>query len=90
MKALGPLPSQSRLAEVDAAPSAGSTATAREGTESTAPTGSGEPEDHAASDASAQHDENFLEQVKWLLDLIDLSENLPDGTTSRSSEGGDK
>ena len=90
VKALGPLPSQSRLAEVDAAPSAGSTATAREGTESTAPTGSGEPEDHAASDASAQHDENFLEQVKWLLDLIDLSENLPDGTTSRSSEGGDK
>ena len=43
MKALGPLPSQARLADPD------------------------------------EDTEDCIEQVRWLLDLIDLSENLPDG-----------
>ena len=42
VKALGPLPSQVRLADPD------------------------------------EHTEDCIEQVRWLLDLIDLSENLPD------------
>lgn len=43
VKALGPLPSQARLADPD------------------------------------EDTEDCIEQVRWLLDLIDLSENLPDG-----------
>lgn len=43
VKALGPLPSKTRL------------------------------------DDSDEHTEDCIEQVRWLLDLIDLSENLPDG-----------
>lgn len=50
MKALGPLPSKTRL------------------------------------DDSDERTEDCIEQVRWLLDLIDLSENLPDGyLTSRIS-----
>ena len=43
VKALGPLPSKTRLYDLD------------------------------------EHTEDCIEQVRWLLDLIDLSENLPDG-----------
>ena len=43
MKALGPLPSKTRLNDPD------------------------------------EHTEDCIEQVRWLLDLIDLSGNLPDG-----------
>ena len=50
VKALGPLPSKTRLDDPD------------------------------------EHTEDCVEQVRWLLDLIDLSENLPDGyLTSRIS-----
>ena len=50
VKALGPLPSKTRLDDPD------------------------------------EHTEDCIEQVRWLLDLIDLSENLPDGyLTSRIS-----
>ena len=50
LKALGPLPSKTRLDDPD------------------------------------EHTEDCVEQVRWLLDLIDLSENLPDGyLTSRIS-----
>ena len=50
VKALGPLPSKTRLDDPD------------------------------------KHTEDCIEQVRWLLDLIDLSENLPDGyLTSRIS-----
>ena len=47
VKALGPLPSQARLAD------------------------------------SVEPTEDCVEQVRWLLDLIDLSENLPDGYAAR-------
>ena len=47
VKALGPLPSQARLAD------------------------------------SVEPTEDCIEQVRWLLDLIDLSENLPDGYAAR-------
>ena len=47
VKAVGPLPSQARLAD------------------------------------SVEPTEDSIEQVRWLLDLIDLSENLPDGYAAR-------
>ena len=54
MKALGPLPSKTRL------------------------------------DDSDEHTEDCIEQVRWLLDLIDLSENLPDRyLASRIGENAD-
>ena len=54
MKALGPLPSKTRLDDTD------------------------------------EDTEDCIEQVRWLLDLIDLSENLPDGyLASRIGQGTD-
>ena len=54
MKALGPLPSKTRL------------------------------------DDSDEYTEDCIEQVRWLLDLIDLSGNLPDGyLASRISDDAD-
>ena len=54
MKALGPLPSKTRLDDPD------------------------------------EHTEDCIEQVRWLLDLIDLSENVPDGyLASRISDDAD-
>ena len=54
VKALGPLPSKTRLDDPD------------------------------------EHTEDCIEQVRWLLDLIDLSENLPDRyLVSRISSGAD-
>ena len=54
MKALGPLPSKTRLDDPD------------------------------------EHTEDCIEQVRWLLDLIDLSGNLPDGyLASRISDDAD-
>lgn len=55
MKALGPLPSKTRLDDTD------------------------------------EDTEDCIEQVRWLLDLIDLSENLPDGyLASRISDDADR
>ena len=54
VKALGPLPSKTRLYDLD------------------------------------EHTEDCIEQVRWLLDLIDLSENVPDGyLASRISDDAD-
>ena len=54
VKALGPLPSKTRLDDPD------------------------------------EHTEDCIEQVRWLLDLIDLSENLPDGYLAcRIGQGND-
>ena len=61
------LPSQARLAEADKA---------------TATTNAADSADGQADEESSERQRligDCVEQVRWLLDLIDLSENLPDG-----------
>ena len=67
VKRLTTLPSQARLAEADKA---------------TATTNAADSADGQADEESSERQRligDCVEQVRWLLDLIDLSENLPDG-----------
>ena len=67
VKRLTALPSQARLAEADKA---------------TATTNAADSADGQADEESSERQRligDCVEQVRWLLDLIDLSENLPDG-----------
>ena len=67
VKRLTALPSQARLAEADKAAATNNTADSPDG---------------QADEESSERQRligDCVEQVRWLLDLIDLSENLPDG-----------
>ena len=85
VKALGPLPSQSRLAETTEAAQAAGAATMNGADGAEKPDGSEKnaerktPEKTEDLKKRKKLIEDYLEQVKWLLDLIDLSENLPNG-----------
>ena len=85
VKALGPLPSQSRLAETTEAAQAARAATMNGADGAEKPDGSEKnaerktPEKTEDLKKRKKLIEDYLEQVKWLLDLIDLSENLPNG-----------
>ncbi len=79
VKRLTALPSQARLAKAEIAGTTSGTAASAQG---------------QADEESSERQrviEDCIEQVRWLLDLIDLSENLPDGyLASRISADADR
>ena len=85
VRCLWPLPSQSRLAETTEAAQAAGAATMNGADGAEKPDGSEKnaerktPEKTEDLKKRKKLIEDYLEQVKWLLDLIDLSENLPNG-----------